>query len=126
MKVEKRRSKQLRSYFGEDFLCIMSGHGHSHGGGCGGNHDCDEHMTEDQLAAAYSLYTKINMEAVQCLNTDSPAKCVFKPWDQRLDREKVRGRTLILINKYLLRCDSWGEWSLNYTRVHVYVSVACK
>lgn len=96
MKVEKRRSKQLRSYFGEDFLCIMSGHGHSHGGGCGGNHDCDEHMTEDQLAAAYSLYTKINMEAVQCLNTDSPAKCVFKPWDQRLDREKVRGRTLIL------------------------------
>ena len=67
----------------------MSGHGHSHGGGCGGNHDCDEHMTEEQLAAAYSLYTKINMDAVQCLNTDNPAKCVFKPWEQRLDKEKV-------------------------------------
>lgn len=67
----------------------MSGHGHSHGGGgCGGNHDCDNHETEEQLAAAYSLYTKINMEAVQCLNTDSPAKCVFKPWDQRLDRDQ--------------------------------------
>lgn len=67
----------------------MSGHGHSHDGGCGGGHDCDSHVTEDQLAAAYSLYTKINLDAVQCLNSDSPAKSVFKPWEQRLDKEEV-------------------------------------
>ncbi|XP_061192729.1 PITH domain-containing protein GA19395-like [Saccostrea echinata] len=67
----------------------MSGHGHSHGsGGCGGNHNCDDHLTEDQLADAYSLYTKINMEAVQCLNTENSPKSVFKPWDQRLDKER--------------------------------------
>ncbi|XP_052277272.1 PITH domain-containing protein GA19395-like isoform X2 [Dreissena polymorpha] len=67
----------------------MSGHGHSHShGGCSG-HDHD-HVSEADQAAAYSLYLKIDTERVQCLNesVEGSAKCVFKPWDQRLDKEK--------------------------------------
>lgn len=66
----------------------MSGHGHSHG--CGG---CDdhEHVTEAELAAEYSLYTKIDTHRVQCLNEaeEESGKLVFKAWDKRLDKEQV-------------------------------------
>lgn len=66
----------------------MPGHGHSHGG-CE-DHDHD-HVTEADRAAAYSLYLKIDTERVQCLNEaeEGSAKHVFKPWDQRMDKEKV-------------------------------------
>ena len=71
----------------------MSGHGHSHGGGCQGEghgHDHD-HTTDAERGSAYSLYLKIDTERVQCLNEaeDGSAKYIFKPWDQRLDKEKV-------------------------------------
>lgn len=67
----------------------MSGHGHSHDqGGCsGGDHD---HVREDERGSTYSLYLKIDTNRVQCLNEaeDGSAKHIFKPWDQRLDKEK--------------------------------------
>lgn len=66
----------------------MSGHGHSHGG------HCCEHESDGQpsdLGVAYTLYTKIDTENVQCLNevTEGSGKLVFKPWDKRLDTDKV-------------------------------------
>ena len=41
----------------------------------------------------YSLYKKIDIEKVQCLNEseEGAGKFVFKPWDERLDRTKVCG-----------------------------------
>lgn len=65
----------------------MSGHGHSHGGCEGHDHD---HVTDADRASAFSLYLKIDTEGVQCLNEaeEGSARYVFKPWDQRLDKEK--------------------------------------
>ena len=39
----------------------------------------------------YSLYQKIDMENMQCLNEaeEGSGKTVFKPWNERLDKEKV-------------------------------------
>ncbi|GBN53484.1 PITH domain-containing protein 1 [Araneus ventricosus] len=64
----------------------MAGHGHSHGGHC-------EHESEEQpsdLGVAYSLYTKIDTENVQCLNevVEESGKLVFKPWEKRLETDK--------------------------------------
>lgn len=66
---------------------IMAGHSHS----CGHEHKHDE-QTDAERANAFSLYRKIDIERVMCLNeaVDSSGKLVFKPWDERLDREKVR------------------------------------
>lgn len=67
----------------------MPGHGHSHGeGGCEHDHD---HTPESDLASSYSLYLKIDTEKVTCLNeaTEESGKHVFKPWDKRMDKEKV-------------------------------------
>lgn len=68
----------------------MSGHGHSHGGGCQDHGHDHDHVTDAERGSAYSLYLKIDTERVQCLNEaeDGSAKYVFKPWDQRLDKEK--------------------------------------
>ncbi|XP_046545888.1 PITH domain-containing protein 1-like isoform X1 [Haliotis rubra] len=67
----------------------MSGHGHGHGHGhdCGGGHD---HPSESEMAAQFSLYTKIDTERVECLNEtlDGSGRTIFKPWDQRLDKDK--------------------------------------
>lgn len=67
----------------------MSGHGHGHGHGrgcgCAGEHEPPERGLEDDL------YGRIDVEKMQCLNEsrDGDGKLVFKPWDQRSDREKV-------------------------------------
>ncbi|KAK2722431.1 PITH domain-containing protein GA19395-like [Artemia franciscana] len=57
--------------------------GHLHSSSCG----CDHVET---LGVEYSLYSKINMESLECLNesADGSGKLVFKPWDERLDRTK--------------------------------------
>lgn len=64
-------------------------HGHSHGGG-----SC-EHESQDvdnalEMGIQYSLYTKIDTENLECLNesTDGSGKCVFKPYEERLNFEK--------------------------------------
>lgn len=65
------------------------GGGHDHGshGGCGSSED-HEH-TEPEMGVAYSLYTRINSDNVECLNEaiDGSGKKVFKPWEERLTRE---------------------------------------
>lgn len=66
----------------------MAGHGHGH------SHGCCAHGDEGpgaDLASEYSLYLKINLEQVQCLNEEQEGsgKLVFKPWNERLDTEKV-------------------------------------
>lgn len=64
------------------------GHGHDHGGhgSCGDGHD----HPPAELGVAYSLYTRIDTENVECLNEaiDGSGKTVFKPWEDRLTREK--------------------------------------
>ena len=68
----------------------MSGHGHSHSGGHGHSHS-HEDLEGAERGNLFSLYLKIDTEKVECLNEESEGsgKDVFKPWDQRLDTEKV-------------------------------------
>ena len=67
------------------------GHGHHHhkGGACSCEHDDDDAVSD--RGTLYSLYLKIDTERVRCLNEahDGSAKSVFKPWNERLDKEKV-------------------------------------
>ena len=66
----------------------MSGHGHSHGGGgCDHSDELPENVKGDE----FSLYLKIDLERLQCLNeeTEGSGKTVFKPWDKRLDTTDV-------------------------------------
>ncbi|XP_055750581.1 PITH domain-containing protein 1-like isoform X1 [Salvelinus fontinalis] len=62
----------------------MSGHGgHSHG--C-----CEDEHEPAERGLEYALYQRIDVEKLQCLNEarEGDGKLVFKPWDQRTDREK--------------------------------------
>lgn len=58
-------------------------------GKCG--HDHQHETKPDELGNLYTLFLKIDLGKVQCLNecTDGSGKNVFKPWDERLDTEKV-------------------------------------
>ncbi|KAK4319625.1 hypothetical protein Pmani_009455 [Petrolisthes manimaculis] len=65
-------------------------------GGCGGGHSHDhcggeghEH-TPPELGVAYSLYTRIDVNNVECLNesVEGAGKTVFKAWEDRLNRDK--------------------------------------
>ncbi|XP_065062037.1 PITH domain-containing protein CG6153-like [Rhopilema esculentum] len=59
--------------------------GHS----CGHEHHEHDHSGPD-LGALYSLYTKIDIQKVECLNeeTDGSGKFVFKAWDKRMETDK--------------------------------------
>lgn len=61
---------------------------HHHGGCCDHNHGDSESSKGDE----YSLYLKIDKNFVQCLNesVEGSAKDVFRPWDERLIRDKVK------------------------------------
>ena len=64
--------------------------------GCGGHH----HHEQQDPAVLWSLYKKIDLYKVQCMNEaeDGSGKEVFKAWEQRLDRNKVsRDVTLKLL-----------------------------
>ena len=69
------------------------GHGHGHSHDCGGGHSHNgiEDVPDSERIAQYSLYSKIDLERVQCLNevVDGSGKTVFKPWDQRLQKVEV-------------------------------------
>ena len=74
------------------------GHGHSHGsGGC--DHGASG-LVGEEFGLQYSLYQKIDIENVTCLNEeiDDSGKTVFKPWEDRKNREKVR---MILLSYYV-------------------------
>ncbi|CAB1426341.1 unnamed protein product [Pleuronectes platessa] len=64
----------------------MSGHGHGHSHGCG----CEAEHEPAERGLEYGLFNRIDVEKLQCLNEsrEGDGKLVFKPWDQRLDREK--------------------------------------
>lgn len=84
-------------------------HGHSHGA-CGGDSDHSHDHPDEELGKMYSLYLKIDTERLQCLNEaqDGSGKTVFKPWDQRKDKEKVgttiRALTQRFKGKVILLC----------------------
>ncbi|XP_037812228.1 PITH domain-containing protein GA19395 [Lucilia sericata] len=61
------------------------GHSHDHGHGCGHEATDVDHALE--MGIEYSLYQKIDMENLECLNEESEGsgKKVFKPYEKRLD-----------------------------------------
>ncbi|XP_055640642.1 PITH domain-containing protein GA19395 [Toxorhynchites rutilus septentrionalis] len=63
-------------------------HNHSHGHGCA--HEALGIEDELEMGIQYSLYAKIDMMNVECLNeeTEGSGKTVFKPYDQRMDFSK--------------------------------------
>jgi len=75
----------------------MSKHGHG-GGSCGHSHSHDD-ISDAERGNQFSLYLKIDLERLQCLNesVDGSGKNVFKPWDKKLDVEKVNILVLSLI-----------------------------
>ena len=61
-------------------------HGHNCNGSCDHSHD---DPAGDSVGVAYSLYSKIDLNRLECLNeaVDGSAKTIFKPWNERLDNE---------------------------------------
>lgn len=59
-------------------------------GGCGCQHGHADDGNE--LGAHYTLFQKIDLENVVCLNEEieGSGKTVFKPWNERLCRQKVK------------------------------------
>uniref|UniRef100_A0A915K7S5 PITH domain-containing protein n=1 Tax=Romanomermis culicivorax TaxID=13658 RepID=A0A915K7S5_ROMCU len=64
-------------------------HQHNHGGGCCHAESLNDN-SEDERGVLYSLYKKINVENVTCLNERvcNSGKSVFKAYENRLDRDK--------------------------------------
>ncbi|RWS17685.1 PITH domain-containing protein-like protein, partial [Dinothrombium tinctorium] len=58
--------------------------------GCGRCSTHCSHSDVSQMGVNYSLYTKIDIENVQCLNevSEGSGKLVFKPWEDRLHLDK--------------------------------------
>ena len=79
----------------------MSGHGHSHDHGACGHEATDvDHALE--MGIEYSLYKKIDLDNVECLNeeTENSGRKVFKSYEDRLDITKV-SRNLFIIMKII-------------------------
>ena len=76
----------------EDFKSGDHGHGHGHGHGHshGGGHD---HKHEEEDNDGTMLWAVIDIDKVRCLNESRREACksVFKTWEERLNRDKVRG-----------------------------------
>lgn len=62
---------------------------HHHEGGCAHESTDSDYLKE--IGIQYSLYTKIDLDNLECLNetTDGSAKFIFKPYDERLNFDKV-------------------------------------
>ncbi len=56
---------------------------------------CDHQSTNDN-SAEWNLISKIDIENLQCLNEriDGSCKKIFRPWDDRLNKEFVRNYLL--------------------------------
>ena len=71
-------------------------HSHGHGGCSGEDHGGHDHgasgLQGEELGVQYSLYQKIDLENVSCLNEeiDGSGKTVFKPWENRKNRDQVK------------------------------------
>ena len=73
-------------------VCILisicyggGGHDHGHDHGASG-------LQGEEFGIQYSLYQKIDLENVSCLNEeiDDSGKTVFKAWEDRKNRDQVR------------------------------------
>jgi len=64
-------------------------HSHDHGQGC--SHEATDLDNALEMGIQYSLYSKIDMINLECLNeeTEGSGKLVFKPYENRLDFSKV-------------------------------------
>lgn len=69
-------------------------HSHDHGH----DHDCAGESSESdylkEIGIQYSLFKKIDMENLECLNEseEGSGKTIFKPYEERLNFEKVSHR----------------------------------
>ncbi|KAG4078342.1 hypothetical protein HA402_013052 [Bradysia odoriphaga] len=63
-------------------------HSHDHGPGC--SHEATDVDNALEMGIQYSLYAKIDMINLECLNeeTEGSGKLVFKPYENRLDFTK--------------------------------------
>lgn len=75
---------------------------HSHGGHEGHGHGCEHEATDVdnalEMGIQYSLFAKIDMANLECLNEeiDGAGRSVFKPYEERLNFEKV-GICLVIV-----------------------------
>lgn len=60
-------------------------HNHDHGHSC--SHDATDVDNSLEMGIQYSLYSKIDMDNLECLNEESEGsgKNVFRPYERRLD-----------------------------------------
>lgn len=72
-------------------------HDHDHGHGC--SHEATDVDNALELGIQYSLFKKIDMENLECLNEESEGsgKTVFKPYELRLDFSTVIWNAFIAI-----------------------------
>lgn len=63
-------------------------HNHNHGHSC--EAESADHDHSPEMGVEYSLWNKIDMENMECLNesTEGSGKLVFKPYEDRLDFSK--------------------------------------
>lgn len=62
---------------------------HNHGDGC--SHEATDSDHTQEMGIEYSLYQKIDMENLECLNEtlDGSGKGVFKAYEERMNFDKV-------------------------------------
>nr|CAD7406707.1 unnamed protein product [Timema poppensis] len=82
--------------------------GHQHGRGCEGD---ENHDDSPEMGVEYSLYSKIDLENMECLNEkiENSGKDVFKAWEDRLNFEKYEsmGTQSIGPNTDFVSIGSW-------------------
>lgn len=63
-------------------------HSHDHSGGC--SHEAVDVDNPNEMGIQYSLFSKIDMENLECLNEDveNSGKSVFRAYENRLDFTK--------------------------------------
>jgi hypothetical protein len=63
---------------------------HNHGPGCGCDHG-QAGLAGEEFGVHYSLYQKIDLENVDCLNeeVENSGRLVFKAWENRKNRDEV-------------------------------------
>ena len=86
----KLTSKQARE--SNSRMSCGHGHSHEHGGPSSGRP-----LNEGASGVEYSLYSKIVMDEVECLNEaeENSGRTVFKSWENRMDKEKVHSTNII-------------------------------
>lgn len=62
---------------------------HQHGAEC--SHESNDTDYLKEIGIQYSLYTKIDMDNLECLNeaVEGSSKFIFKPYEERLNFDKV-------------------------------------